>query len=285
MGSLVSLAPDMTSDATFRAICAAISGQLDSYLPKTSDTGQVNTATVTKAGSANTAAGYEIRRSNDGLTNYYIKVEYGCGGSTSWFSMWLTVGTGTNGSGTLTGQVGSRVQINMTGQTSTASNWAFAGGTSWFAMASCYDGATAGTGIVWSVERGRNKDTGANEAVEIVWATAASGASNYNHGVVPYSGTIANWTTVWPCAAFPGSTMSVDGNVGLLPYIPHRGGARCPALGLCLYVNGDIAKGTVTSSVTRFGGTACTYLALGSSPVGVVSNQFSTSLYAAMRYS
>jgi len=74
-------------------------------LVQTSDTGQVNWTTATKPGS-NTTTDYEIWRFNDSLQGtapIFIKLFYGTGVSTSYPAMKIQVGTGSNGSGTLTG--------------------------------------------------------------------------------------------------------------------------------------------------------------------------------------
>lgn len=99
-------------DAGFRAWGLELSTELDAFLPKTADTGQINWSTVTRP-ATNTAAGYEIRRFNDSLqatAPIFIKLEYGTFNSAMIPSIWLTVGTGTNGAGTLTGSVTQRAQ-------------------------------------------------------------------------------------------------------------------------------------------------------------------------------
>lgn len=95
---------EQSSDATFRTWITALSTELDLYLPKTADTGQITLASATRP-AVNTAAGYEIRRFNDTLqatAPIYIKIEYGSGASTDRPAVWITVGKGSNGSGTIT---------------------------------------------------------------------------------------------------------------------------------------------------------------------------------------
>lgn len=100
-----------TNDAEFRAWGSALSAALAAVgLTQTADSGQINWLTVSRPGT-NTAAGYEIWRFNDALqatAPIYIKVEYGTGGSTTRPQIWITVGTGTNGAGTITGQSSTR---------------------------------------------------------------------------------------------------------------------------------------------------------------------------------
>lgn len=107
---------DHSSDATFRAWGSAVSsaliavGTASGCLQQTTDTGQINWTTVTRPGT-NTAGGYEIYKFTDSLSGsapIYLKLEYGTGSSATFPQMWITVGTGSNGSGTLTGFTSTR---------------------------------------------------------------------------------------------------------------------------------------------------------------------------------
>lgn len=103
------------TDADFRAWGGDLSAALTTVgAIKTADTGQIDWATTTIPGSNNTAAGYEIRIINDSLhatAPIYLKVEYGRGSAATVPSMWVTLGTGSNGSGTLTGVFAARFQF------------------------------------------------------------------------------------------------------------------------------------------------------------------------------
>jgi hypothetical protein len=71
---------------------------------QSSDTGQVNWSTLsTVPGSG--AYVYSIWQPNDGLTNFYVKMEYGNTGGAANPSIRITIGTTTNGAGTLGGFV------------------------------------------------------------------------------------------------------------------------------------------------------------------------------------
>lgn len=97
---------DHSGDAGFRAWGSEFSASLAAVgLVQTADTGQINWVTVTRP-AINTAGGYEIWRFAD--STYYLKFEYGTGGVLTTPQMWITVGTGSNGSGTLTGQLSTR---------------------------------------------------------------------------------------------------------------------------------------------------------------------------------
>lgn len=114
---------DQSSDAAFRVWGLELSGKFGAVgMVNTTDTGQINWATVTRAGT-NAAAGYEIWKLSGGAL--YFKIEYGSGNANTVPSFWLTVGTGSNGSGTLTGQLSTRTQCGTynSALTSTVTNY------------------------------------------------------------------------------------------------------------------------------------------------------------------
>jgi hypothetical protein len=104
------------NDAQFRAwVAELIAGLLAAGATQTADTGQINTATVTRP-AANTAAGYIILQFNDALQATapgFLKLEFGCGSAVNVPGFWVTAGTGTNGAGTLTGIVTTRASAHM----------------------------------------------------------------------------------------------------------------------------------------------------------------------------
>jgi hypothetical protein len=107
-----------TGNAGFRAWALEISDALDFVgMAKTADTGQIDLATANRP-AVNTAAGYEVRYLNDALHGsapVVIKIEYGTLSSNAARpAMWVTVGTGSNGAGTITGVILARQQFTYT---------------------------------------------------------------------------------------------------------------------------------------------------------------------------
>lgn len=98
-----------TTDAKFRTWGLAMSTAMQAAgFVKTSDTGQINWATVTKPVATNTQAGYEIYRFDDDLqatAPIFFRVGYGSGGTASGNSptTWITIGTASDGAGTISG--------------------------------------------------------------------------------------------------------------------------------------------------------------------------------------
>lgn len=118
------------TDSDFRSWGLELSDELTAAgLPLSADTGQINWTTVTNPTLTNTAAGYEIRYLNDSLHGskpIYLKIEYGTiNSSTQRPGMWITAGSGTNGSGTITGTYLTRRQIfkDNAGSTLLAGNY------------------------------------------------------------------------------------------------------------------------------------------------------------------
>src|SRR5215472_2350460 len=69
---------------------------------QTSDTGQVNWSSIASVPGSG-AYVFEIWKPGDALTVFYVRIEYGNNGSTNSPSLRLSLGTGTNGAGALTG--------------------------------------------------------------------------------------------------------------------------------------------------------------------------------------
>lgn len=117
MGSqTLSLNTGSGTTATFRAWGSAISAALTAVgLVQTADTGQINWTTIASPVGSATSAGYEIWRFNDTLQAtkpIFIKIEYGTGSTVSTPQMWVTVGTATDGAGTLSSAPGTGTSIS-----------------------------------------------------------------------------------------------------------------------------------------------------------------------------
>lgn len=103
------------STTTFRVWGLELSNALTAVgFIKSGDTGQINWATVTRP-AVNVSGGYEIRYLNDslhGTAPIYMKIEYGTNTTGAAYpAMWVTIGTGSNGSGTITGTTIAREEI------------------------------------------------------------------------------------------------------------------------------------------------------------------------------
>lgn len=100
------LVSDNSTLTNFKAWAQAISAFIASagWLQST-DTGQVNWSTIVAVPGVG-AFVFELWQPNDGLTNFFLKIEYGNVSSSANFpTVRLTTSTGTNGAGTPTGFV------------------------------------------------------------------------------------------------------------------------------------------------------------------------------------
>lgn len=91
--------------AEFRAWAQEVEAALVAIgLVVTGDTGQVDLTTMALPAGL-VYAGYRIYKTNDGLVDLYVKLRYGTGGSSTSGRVEIQVATGTNGAGTLTGNM------------------------------------------------------------------------------------------------------------------------------------------------------------------------------------
>ena len=113
----VQIAPDNTSATTFRTWALAIFNTIISGgWVQAADTGQINFGTVTVPVTVNTSAGYVILKMNDTLqatTPCFLKLEFGTGASTTYPVLYVSVGTGTDGAGALSGVTSNSNRIQV----------------------------------------------------------------------------------------------------------------------------------------------------------------------------
>jgi len=152
-----SAATTNATDAQFRGWGKGISDSLQAVgIVKTADSGQIDWATVAAPTAINTRMGYEIYRFNDTLQStapVFIKLSFGSGSTSSNPSLWISVGTGSNGSGTLTGEILPEQQ-NYTGATVTATTHYVSGSSNRFVIA--IQGTSSSAQIILTVERTHN---------------------------------------------------------------------------------------------------------------------------------
>jgi hypothetical protein len=275
-----------TTDAKFRAWGSANSTALASAgLVQTADTGQINWTTVTKPGVASTKAGYEIWKFNDSLAGskpVFIKFEYGTNGGTSSGGVWVSVGTGSNGSGTLTGPVAGPyvLNTNVSAWNNTAMTYMHTHSlTNGYLLANFGMSGTAGSGIgtsvapmVCIVERTKDSTgTPTSNGVALYMVNEiGSGTIFCSTAMISFDtntvllGTVTTAGTTTPM--FIGATslnqsLSSGSNVILYRnYIYGGSGSLFYSTGALAYYNTDIVNGSTFSTVP-VGTTSHTYYA------------------------
>jgi hypothetical protein len=176
-----SLAVNNSGDAGFRSWGSSVSQSLGLVgLVQTADTGQINWTTVTQPTVSSGVAGYEVWRFTD--SSIFLKIEYGNGpGATNPkpLGMWLTVGTGSNGSGTLTGTVSTRSLCHTFSIGSIAGTYqsvmSYSNALGFFGMALFF--GAIGSGTAWTLGGMVAKTTDANGV------PTADGATVYWRGI------------------------------------------------------------------------------------------------------
>lgn len=268
------------TNATFQAWVAEVVTALFTTigLTQTADTGQINPATVAAPVTANAQAGYVIGRFNDTLQStkpIFFKLEFGSGSGAADPAMIVTVGTGSNGSGTLTGTLTTRRLMTAaasTGNSTTSftSRFCYNAALGVFWMAFKFGMIVGGTGVtpLGTVIIGRSNDnTGAPTGDGVYCLTCGTSATSvatagameclsFDTNTV-YGGLSANW------GGLPFNTTSTTylGNVSVIP-----GWVTWPFFQLSMHlavgVQAEIAIGS-TYSLAMIGATAVTYISVG----------------------
>lgn len=236
------------STANFRAWGLYVSTQLAAVgLVKTADTGQIDWTTVVAPGGVDTYMGYEIWRFNDSLqatAPVFIKIEYGSSGTASAPGVRIQFGSGSNGSGTLTGNLSSQYPSAVVSITTNAVVVG-SGNTNRFCIAAGFT-LTGGYGMFFGFER--SKDAAGNDTAEAVLAVfsnvSASTAASTRYYIV-WSTTLGNLgvhTQISAPALFPpGATAAAGSQVIVCPILHSKGIFMNPGMNFAGYFTENIA--------------------------------------------
>lgn len=255
---------------------------------QTADTGQTAAASFPGA-TTNAPVGYQIWRMNDSFQAtkpVYVKFEFGGGTVLNSFGTWLTVGTGSDGSGNITGVLLSRTAYQSAGaNTATYSSFGSADSNRcsfiWLASYS-----TANMIVLWGIERskdGAGMDTG--DGIIVMGATTGYNGGGVSTQYVPFIGT-ARPAQGALCVPIPyGSASLASGtDFGVVPILPFGAtGAVNPGMNFVVYNTTDTAP--LNRLPIDFLGTPHYYYTLGQPfgwTSGIVVEMLSSAL--AMRY-
>lgn len=240
--------PNPADDAQFRDCVQKIRDGITGVgWVRTNDTGQIDTATVVKPG-VSTPAGYDIFRFDDALqatAPFFLKIEYGIGPSTNAFAWWITVGTGTNGAGVLTGNASTRSTAQTATDVGAIRTCTFAGAANRLAIVLFENhlSATAAMGLVIERSHADNGSDTAERVDEVL--TGSVGTAQFH--MIPAVGQFAvpavqNYLPI----LLPTSGSALKGtDVGVFALFPNMAGPlRNPMIGLLAFLPGDIASGS-----------------------------------------
>lgn len=259
-----------TSDATFRAWGSELSAALATIgLIQTADTGQINWSTVTRPGSS-ASAGYEIWKL-PGSDPLYFKVEYGTAGTVTSPEMWCTVGEGSNGAGTLTGQTSTRVTLGNTSaiiSTSTPYTSYLCATQGFFGMSIKTGGSgSSSSKAIFNFYCAKTVDgTGAYTSLGyfVVFGQTGPTASS-RHQSVRRAAPAATYTLVtnsmWFAPGGPATSVDTSGNFQFYTVWSVTPNVQ-PIVGLCGYIVADVPI-LNTFQVAMVASTPHTYLTLG----------------------
>lgn len=281
--STKTLTTSVADNAAFQAFCTGFkAGIIDVGLVQTSDTGQMNEATVARASTGNTNQGFHIFRFDDSLqsTNpVFIRVDYGSGTATATAAVVMQVGTGTNGAGVLTGQVGTQWTSFRAWVAKTNQTWYFSSDQKQtLTIAAGIGTAASENNVLVNIERLRDSSGAAvgDAGISTLFSHSASSTVNSSQlQVIPNSGPIV--ATPATQAMWPGisQSMAYNQNVYFANHFPQSayGQLHEPTIGLLKYWASDFVTGSEVS-VGVYGNNA-TYKCLGA----VYSASAASSLY------
>lgn len=269
----VNAAIDATSDATFRNWITVWHNAFSALgWVQTTDTGQLNLGTITKAVAVNTVQGYEIWRMNDSLQStapVFVKLEFGSGPSNTYLALWLTVGFSTDGAGNINStNKSTRTQHYGTTHNATLYGWKFSGGPNRFGGASAPQ--LLSMMIYMFIERMHNTDGSDNG--NGVMVIAGSPAVYNTAQMVPVTGTLPPQAKMTCTLGNIGTGTTLvatsdqwGSNVYLQPVRIHGMGERPPMLGVMGYYATDLTDYNLTT-VTNWDGTSVTVFPTGKAP-------------------
>lgn len=246
---------DNSIDANFISWAKTISDQFTAFgWTKVADTGNINWASMTRPTGANTAQGYEIWAPNDALQAtdaFMLKIEYGGGASPLYPSIWVTMGNGSNGSGTLSGNVTARVQLQANGNVAAAQTMRFSGAANRFVCALAPEYNSAANMIALGFER-THDSTGADIAGGMCFFGIGSAVKTQS--LCPSTGTGAAPASENSLGAMtPLSAASVRGTqFGVYPIFPFLGAMLNPLRNALVYFNNEITA-NVPVTATHYG--------------------------------
>lgn len=237
-----------STDAMFRAWASFIDAAMLLGLIGTADTGQVNLTTVTKPSVVSTSQGYKVYRTNDALTTIYIKIEFGSGTNILYPSVWITVGTNTDGAGTITGTVLLvRTQIAIATSDAATQQLCIASGSAGRVCFALFLSIATGFPIWFSLERRKNSSLAEADTGIII---------DYGKGITGHASLCAPFTGIIPTAESGLQFILTSSNPGAygttVPIglrIPCLGSSEPPGLNVALCNGNDfgaLAEVTVT---------------------------------------
>lgn len=246
---------------------------------QTADTGQVTISGMTTPGATNTKNGYIVVRTNDSLHStrpIFIRIDFGSGSAANNPGMWFTIGTGSDGAGTITGKRfdGGAIaapQMTATASASVSNNYGAGADGAWFTLGMGIIGGGAGTAaLAMSFERAKDA-SGAEDGDGMIWVYGATSATiNRVQYLFWAAVTQPTQETGVPTLVSGLNPTSFGGDIGVGLVFAMTGYARPAGLGMTIWKTADLA--IEGSAVVSIYGSNHTYKQQGSMTITSAQN-------------
>lgn len=261
------LVSDITTDARFRANAQFIEDTIvttGQWLLST-ESGDTAPASLVHPTAVNIKKGFRVYKTNDGLTQIYMRVDYGSSTATSGngLGLWITLGTGSDGAGTITGKIfDGGAFTNATVASANVSAGGVTGAVNSYGSADTgrlqlglFISSTVANIIAFSLERTKDS-SGADTSDGILLACTTGGVSSI-WGISPISScmdasayrVVAGGTQPTPewglsytlTRLDPSETFGGDIGLGMLQYF--KGQSVQPGVGVATVKQSDVSAG------------------------------------------
>lgn len=255
-----------TTDAFFRQWCQFV---FDTIVTtggwvQTADTGQMNFATVTHPLALNTIMGYIIIRMADTLqatAPVYLKMEFGSGSAANTPQITITFGTGSNGTGTLTGAMGGSSMQCSAGTSSVLATHCFGSADTSRFQLMLFTSASFVNLVVISVERTKDS-TGADTSAGLLTTWGNNGGPVFTAYYIRTGGAQPTTETGINLVMSNLTSSAFSSDIGVGFPIHFRGIAQQAGLGVIAVNSGDfVAEAQFSLSV--YGATRTYQLGVG----------------------
>lgn len=245
---------------------------------RTGDTGQLNAADAVAITTTYTSAGYQVWRTNDGLTPIYLKIAFATGFSSTRLSLTITVSYGTDGAGNITDTIAS-ISLANTSNANAGTGTFYGSGDPGRIVFFCGDSLTSNSTCskLFSLERIYDVDGTKLESGVLIAAHARGGTGTADRSPVLVAFKAFTLDVPQPASSSvmgaycpSGSSWAKDGgDVGVCP-VHFFAGRLIPSKNLLCYMNSDFSPGA-SVPVANYYGEATNWMPLGSSVFNTIA--------------
>jgi hypothetical protein len=253
---------DNSSLANFQSWTGAIFTAFTTFgWVQTSDTGQAANPIASVPSNAYVYWIFKANGTNAGSCPIYVKLSLGFSSTVP--AVLLTVGTGSNGSGTITGSVLTNAPIgpSFANRGATVYTCYWSGNADNFRMYMWSNGGTSATGLVWVIDRSKNSsgvDTADYFTVMVIGTPTPINVNTATQQSIIVSPVSVSSQRDFACTTYnsnAANTGFLSGTVAAYPFFPDIGKVGNPLLGLMQVFYGDVADATSCSVLSMYGAT------------------------------